>query len=207
MFVFPDVAEAEKWLEKIKAEICIEDAERLLAALRARGDILFAELRLARLKACYGIADDDESFAELRYNHNHDPKNGRFTSGSSSAGLTGGGAGDIIKENIKNGSIKLEINHEKQARHIKGSGYIKGRSYLTISESEAREIVNKQHGTGYIHIYGNGQIKETITCDKIIGVDVNRVTKAETPTNSVKIHYSKTGTHIVPTRRKEEKDD
>lgn len=108
----------------------------------------------------------------------------------------------ILESKIASGEIKLEINHEKQARHIKGDGYIEGRSYLTISEAEAQEIINKQHGTGHIHSNKNGQIKETITCDKIIGIDVDLISKAETPTNSAKIHYSKTGTHLVPSIRK-----
>ncbi|MCM1023816.1 MAG: HK97 family phage prohead protease [Prevotella sp.] len=61
-----------------------EPYEKLLAALRAAGE----------------IADAERWLAELRYNHNHDPTTGRFTSGggSSSKSLTSGGAGDIIKK-------------------------------------------------------------------------------------------------------------
>ncbi|MBT2157583.1 hypothetical protein JMW52_14115 [Clostridioides difficile] len=34
--------------------------------------------------------------------------------------------------------------------------------------------------------------------DKNIGVNVNNITGEKTLTNKFKIHYSKTGTHIVP---------
>ena len=54
--------------------------------------------------------------------------------------------GGIIKEELANGNIKLEINHEKQARHIKGEPeYKEGKSYLTISEEEAQDILSLIH--------------------------------------------------------------
>ena len=118
-----------------------------------------------------------------------------------------GGSG-IIKEETVNGNIKLEINHEKQARHIKGEPeYKEGKSYLTISEKETQEIINHKSGTGKL-IYdrkGNWKNKELIDCEKEIGVDVDINTGIETPTDKATIHYSKTGTHLVP--RKEESHD
>lgn len=110
-----------------------------------------------------------------------------------------GGSG-IIKADIEKGNIKLEINHEKQIRHIKNSdGYIEGRSYITISEEEAQKIINEKAGTGEIKYNLSGKpAKEKIECDKIIGVDVDEVTREETKTNKATIHYSKTGTHLVP---------
>jgi len=44
-----------------------------------------------------------------------------------------------------------------------------------------------------------------IDCGIEIGVDVDGKTQKETPTDKATIHYSKTGTHLVP--RKEEKHD
>lgn len=116
------------------------------------------------------------------------------------------GESGIIKADIEKGNIKLEINHEKQARHIKGTPeYKEGRSYLTISEAEAQDIINAKRGTGTF-VYdrkGNWKKKELIDCDKEVGVDVDENTKKETPTDKATIHYSKTGTHLVP--RKAEK--
>lgn len=114
----------------------------------------------------------------------------------------------IIKEEIDKGNIKLEINHEKQSRHIKGSPeYIDGRSYLTISEDKAQKIINEKSGTGLLVYDRNGlwKHKELIDCNEVIGVDINKSTMEETPTDKGTIHYSKSGTHLVP--RKEKKHD
>ena len=101
----------------------------------------------------------------------------------------------------------LYIHHEKQARHIKGTPeYIEGRSYLTISEGEAQNIINQKTGTGTLIKSKNGRpLKEKVDCDRKIGVDVDFITKKETPTDKATIHYSKTGTHLVP--RKETKNE
>ncbi len=118
-----------------------------------------------------------------------------------------GGSG-IIKSEIEKGNIKLEINHEKQAKHIKGEPeYKEGKSYLTISEKEAQEIINQKSGTGIVVLDKNGKWKnkELINCDSQIGIDVDSNTGEETSTDKGTIHYSKTGTHLVP--RKEEKHD
>lgn len=118
-----------------------------------------------------------------------------------------GGSG-IIKAEIEKGNIKLVINHEKQARHIKGEPeYKEGKSYLTISEQEVQEIINAKSGTGMLVFDKNNKWKnkELIDCEVEIGIDVDFKTKKETPTDKATIHYSKTGTHLVP--RKEEKHD
>ncbi|MBO6230430.1 MAG: hypothetical protein J6O50_07665 [Ruminiclostridium sp.] len=59
--------------------------------------------------------------------------------------------------------------------------------------------MNTYHATGIVRITNNGnQVKETVNIDKIIGCDSNPATGVLTPTNKITIHYSKTGTHIVP---------
>lgn len=114
----------------------------------------------------------------------------------------------IIEDEIRKGNIKLDINHEKQAKHIKGCPeYIDGRSYLTISEDKAQKIINEKSGTGSL-VYdrkGLWKKKELIDCDEVIGVDINKSTREETSTDKGTIHYSKSGTHLVP--RKEKKHD
>lgn len=118
------------------------------------------------------------------------------------------GESGIIEDEIRKGNIKLDINHEKQAKHIKGCPeYIDGRSYLTISEDKAQKIINEKSGTGSL-VYdrkGLWKNKELIDCDEIIGVDINKSTREETSTDKGTIHYSKSGTHLVP--RKEKKHD
>ncbi|XZI40736.1 polymorphic toxin type 50 domain-containing protein [Clostridium perfringens] len=105
------------------------------------------------------------------------------------------------REFIKNNQpLKIEVG--KQGKHILGhNNYIEGRSYLTISLEEAQELINKYAGTGEIktNLKGEWDKKETISVDKEIGVNLNISTGEETPTNKFKIHYSKKGTHIVPT--------
>lgn len=76
-----------------------------------------------------------------------------------------------------------------------------GSSYLTISAEEAQELINKYAGTGILEFdhKGNWTNKEIIQVDRDIGVHVSLSTGIETPSNCFKIHYSKSGTHIVPT--------
>jgi len=111
-----------------------------------------------------------------------------------------------IRDQIRSEPEKLIINPEKQARHVRESkGYIPGRSYLTISESELQKIVNQYAGTGEMQkdMNGNFIYKELLILDRIVGVNVNRATGVATPTNKVYIYYSKTGTHVVPTLKGE----
>jgi len=169
------------------------------------------------------IADSMNEETEQRWDGQPRDSDGRFDKGKrprsaqskrkkngsdkSSERLEKSDKNDIIKVEIAKGSISLKINHEKQARHIKGTPeYIEGRSYLTISEGEAQNIINQKTGTGTLIKSKNGRpLKEKIDCDRKIGVDVDFITKKETPTDKATIHYSKTGTHLVP--RKETKNE
>lgn len=113
-----------------------------------------------------------------------------------------------IRKQIRSDPKKLIINPEKQARHVKGAdGYISGRSYVTVSDAELQSIVNQYAGTGEIQRTAKGLFanKEIITVDHQIGVSINPETLEETPTNRAYIHYSKSGTHVVPTSREENK--
>lgn len=105
---------------------------------------------------------------------------------------------------IKSDNQPKTIELGKQGKHILGhNNYIEGRSYLTISLEEAQELVNKYSGTGVFELTRNGGIKnkELILVDKIIGVNVSNKTGELTETNRFYIHYSKNGTHIVPTMK------
>ena len=111
-----------------------------------------------------------------------------------------------IRHYICSDDVSKTVNPEKQSRHIIGSpGYIKGRSYL-LPEVDAQELVDRYHGTGTIRLNRAGDAwinKELVVADKYIGVSINHITGEETATNRFTIHYSNTGTHVVPTERKE----
>lgn len=106
-----------------------------------------------------------------------------------------------ISDRIKSAEIDKTVNAEKQNRHIRGnSEYDEGRSFL-LDGIDPQELVDRYHGTGEISFTRKGEWdrKEIITADMIIGVSVDKTTNKRTPTQKFKIHYSKTGTHIVPT--------
>ncbi len=106
------------------------------------------------------------------------------------------------RENIKLGNQPLTIEVGKQGKHILGhNNYIAGRSYLIISLEEAQQLINKYAGSGKFETdrKGNVKNKELIISSKNIGTNVNNETGELTETNRFYIHYSKNGTHIVPT--------
>ena len=108
-----------------------------------------------------------------------------------------------IRQRIKSDDIDKTVNIEKQNRHIKGTReYVEGRSYL-LDGVDAQELVNTYHGTGRPEPTRTGtwSNRETVIADKNIGVRINPTTLEETITNRFVIHYSKTGTHVVPTKR------
>ena len=107
---------------------------------------------------------------------------------------------EAAKQYISNTNKIIDMG--KQDKHIKGSNnYINSKSYLTISSKEAQTLVNKYSGKGIINFDKNGKWdkKEIIEGDKKIGMVKTK--KGETETNSFKIHYSKTGVHIVPYKK------
>ncbi|MFZ0577712.1 MAG: polymorphic toxin type 50 domain-containing protein, partial [Psychrobacillus psychrotolerans] len=118
-----------------------------------------------------------------------------------------------IRNDIRNGIYNLDHNKNRydnhNPKHKRYDEYIernkaKGKrnpSYLTISYEDANDLVKRLAGTGNIKIMKNGSWdkKETIVNNSVIGIHVNQDTGVETPTNAFKLHYGKTGTHIVPT--------
>lgn len=104
-----------------------------------------------------------------------------------------------VREAIKSGKYPLTINPEKQAIHIQGTAK-PGRSVVTISADELQEIINAKAGSGKI-LFQKGtfiwQNREIIDAGKEIGFTVNKDGDI-IPARSLKIHYSKTGTHAVP---------
>lgn len=115
----------------------------------------------------------------------------------------------------KDGIIKTEINEQKQASHIKGtnewhrrleielaSGNQVEPSYLTISIDEAAELIKRYSGTGkFLYKEDPDYIpkKEIIKHNHKIGMYIDQRTGEMFETDSFRIHYRKTGAHIVPT--------
>ena len=93
------------------------------------------------------------------------------------------------------------LNEGKQGKHIPGhNNYQEGKSELTISMFEASKLVDKYSGKGT----PVGDNKERVDFGQIIGNYKDPNTHNRVPTTIGIIHYSKSGTHIVPARPKEE---
>lgn len=111
----------------------------------------------------------------------------------------------IIQDKINDGSISLNLNREKQGRHILGNPlYKNGKSFLSIPENEIQDVINRCYGTGEV-VYdkkGVWKNKEKVDCGKIIGFNIDPTTNVKCETSKATIHYSKTGTHIVPRKER-----
>lgn len=103
-----------------------------------------------------------------------------------------------VREAIRRGDYPLNINSEKQARHMSATAP-QGRSVITISQEKLQRIVNTQAGKGHIEFTRSLEWKsrEIIDVGEEIGYTINA--KGDIiKTTSIKIHYSKTGVHAVP---------
>lgn len=106
-----------------------------------------------------------------------------------------------IRRRIQSGEQALTILPDKQGKHIRGhKNYTEGRSYLTITQEEAQNLVQQYAGTGELRRDKSGRWtnKEFIIAKQIIGMWVNQNTGEEIQTHRFAIHYAKKGTHIVP---------
>ena len=110
-----------------------------------------------------------------------------------------------IRELILSDEVSKGVIIVKQNRHIyESNGYVKGRSYIYGDVNTAQDLVNKYHGTGRIITHGENEAwskREVITADKNIGINIDPITGKEMQTNRFTIHYSESGTHIVPAKR------
>lgn len=107
----------------------------------------------------------------------------------------------IIAEAIQNGSVTTEMNPEKQGRHLKGSSlYISGRSYIDADEETVRKEIERLCLTGEAIGQDNAswKRKELVVSSRLIGIIVDPDTGDESTSCAFTLHYSKTGTHLVP---------
>lgn len=113
-----------------------------------------------------------------------------------------------IRELIKSDGTPKKLNVGKQNQHIRESkGYKEGKSYIYGDLNTAQELVDTYHGTGEFVLTRSGEWnhKEIITAKDSLGVVLFPDTKSDEETNRATIHYSKKGTHVVPTRREKKK--
>ena len=102
-------------------------------------------------------------------------------------------------------TFPLEVNPEKQKRHMAGDkSYIPGRSVIILPMEKIQELVYEKAGSGTITRMTAEQIQEILDFEIEVGYTVNRKGEAA-KTSFVKIHYSKTGVHVVPYSGKKEK--
>ena len=98
------------------------------------------------------------------------------------------------------------INKHKQNRHIFGSKTLKkDGSYFKNDLETLQTIIDEKAGKGVISLTKRNLI-EIIQDDRLKGFDIDPKTSEARETCKAKIHYSKTGIHLVPyTSREKEK--
>ena len=114
---------------------------------------------------------------------------------------------------VKSGIIKTEINNEHFKNHIRGTkGYEKylqknlekgapPPSHLTITKKECQTLIDRYAGTGqFKYNPKSAKMQEIISQNKPVGTYVDpRTGEVIENATDFRIHYSKTGSHIVPT--------
>ena len=108
-----------------------------------------------------------------------------------------------IRKLIKSDAVTKKVNVRKQNRHILGSpGYIEGRSYIYGDVETAQALVDRYHGTGTLVLSKKQKWtnKEVVETDSVIGCVVDPSSGEISGTNRITIHYSLTGTHVIPTK-------
>lgn len=105
-------------------------------------------------------------------------------------------AGKMVSLSIGNYDTGIKIG--KQNEHIEGTKeYKPGKSTISVSLTELQSMVNNKAGTGRIV---TKTTKEIVDFGKIIGKWKDADTGEEKETTKGMIIYSKSGTHVVPTR-------
>jgi len=99
---------------------------------------------------------------------------------------------------------KLNILSDKQGKHLEGHRNFNSKKFKSIWEHpDPDRLVQKYAGTGIpdnTTLPGMPGYKEIVNCEEFVGYVVIRETGEKTPTTWAKIHYSKRGVHIVPTK-------
>ena len=191
-----------------KLETAIRYQKDIAVAAKASGDMILrrdAQANINRIRAEYSKI----SAAAGLYEKPERMTVAGFRAVKTADQLKNAPKDDIItttRNLIRSSAVVKMINPEKQNRHILGTAeYTAGRSYIYGGLNDAQTLVNNHHGTGtpMFDKNGNWKNKEVIKVDADIGVNVDVRGQTQQATNRFVIHYSKTGTHIVPANREE----
>ena len=91
------------------------------------------------------------------------------------------------------------VNKGKQTRHLFGSDKLKeNSSYFKNDLETLQTIIDEKAGKGVISLI-NGRLTEIIQDDRLKGFNKSIIDNNLYETDRAKIHYSKTGIHLVPT--------
>lgn len=129
-----------------------------------------------------------------------DKANQQYNKGSEEANVKAYQRDERTRKRIRENYPKT-ILEGKQGKHLIGhNNYTEGRSYLTISLEGAQQLIDRYAGTGAPQYDRTGRFKhqELIETDQYVGVCIDNRTGIMKYTNEFKIHYSKKGTHLVP---------
>ncbi len=98
-----------------------------------------------------------------------------------------------------------KVNKHKQNRHIyEHESVTKEASYFKNDIKTLQKVIDEKAGTGEVTLK-NGQLREIIEDARLKGFDVDKNgLRKPIATDRAKIHYSHTGTHLVPCAKKEE---
>lgn len=103
-------------------------------------------------------------------------------------------------------SADLTIHPGKQGKHIEGqANYSKsladGKKLSILVHSNPQKLIHKYAGTGFREcgMAGEASYKEIVNFHEFIGYAVSLETGEKISTTWGKIHYAKSGVHIVPT--------
>lgn len=117
---------------------------------------------------------------------------------------------ETIRKHIRN-NYSLTLNKGAQDKHIIGTNNYntetangKNPSIILSDKAEIQKLINKYAGTGKPirnNLPNNTfKNKELVIISELTGINVEENTGKETETHRFIIHYSKTGTHLVPTK-------
>jgi len=129
--------------------------------------------------------------------------------GASSGGSKTGFDAKAEQDKIKSGEYPSRVIQGRQNKHIEGTKEFeqkresmkkkKSSNEPAILKVDAQALVDKYKGTGYIYRHKSSPYpKERIKADRVIGKTWVQSKQKYVDTDTFVIHYSRTGTHIVP---------
>lgn len=116
---------------------------------------------------------------------------------------------NLLKEAREKGLILDKINKEKQAKHCdKDKNFDSKRSYIYGDVEDAEQLYKKYSGHGKVGVGKDGSITEFVETKNIVGFYQNNKRGSEyigDKSSTLKIHYSKTGSHLYAGGEKNER--